>query len=60
MIHTFWTGPCIVKQMAEKFREAGFEVDCEGTEKVYIRSELNNNEILERLKAKHGTSFGLK
>jgi hypothetical protein len=80
MTHTFYTGPCIVRQMAAKFREAGFLVaffepsspcgqasargphgnNGEGTEKVYVQSSLACHEILEALRQKHGTSFGLR
>lgn len=59
------TGPTIVKEMAEKCREAGLNVTIEGTEHVYIEQPGKdtyemNEEIRKALTKKHGTAFGLK
>jgi hypothetical protein len=67
---SFYTGPTIVGQTAAKFREAGFTVTCEGTEKVWIEYVANvaseptirdaeRQQILAKLHQVHGTSFGL-
>jgi hypothetical protein len=59
------TGPCCVKEIAEKCREAGLNVVCEGTERIYIdfhANGLDNARCLAQmtLEAKHGTNFGLR
>jgi hypothetical protein len=64
----FHTGPTIVHQIADKMREAGVAVSCEGTEHVYIDAAPNVGElatdlryqILAVLREKHGTDFGLR
>ena len=64
-LFSLWTGPCLVKQLAEKAREAGLTVTCEGTETVYVVSEGTDAggagwNVLVALVQKHGTDFGLR
>lgn len=59
----FIVGPCLVKQLAQKFREAGFFLT-EGTETLYLPAQGQDfteavGSILDTLKRKHGTTFGL-
>lgn len=61
---SFYTGPTIVRQIAEKMREAGVRVTCEGTERVWCIVEAEDDlsarlDVLNALRAKHGTTFGL-
>lgn len=60
-----WTGPCLVGQIAEKARDAGLAVTCEGTEHVYVRADGSDEgaaawNVLVDLVRKHGTDFGLR
>ena len=60
-----WTGPVLVKQIADKMRDAGLTVTCEGTEAVYVVSEGETPEgaswnVLAALCSNHTTDFGLK
>lgn len=60
-----WTGPVLVKQLADKMREAGLTVACEGTEHVHVESEGTDGEgaawnVLVALFSKHKTDFGLR
>lgn len=60
-----WTGPTLVKQIAEKMRDAGLTVTCEGTESVYVVAEGETQDgaswnVLAALCSKHGVDFGLK
>jgi hypothetical protein len=64
---SFHTGPTIVRQIAEKCREAGLTVACEGTERVYVEAPVESYLdggprlwILARLREVHGTDFGLR
>jgi hypothetical protein len=61
----FHTGPTIVRQIAQKMREAGISVAIEGTERVYVDCEGEdrwsaNQAVLRALREKHGTVFGLR
>jgi len=67
-----YVGPTLVQSMAEKFRDAGLHVRCEGTAHVHVDVETD---VLERsagdrvwrawrafalaLVTRHGTNFGL-
>ena len=60
-----WTGPCHVAELAQKCREAGLTVTCEGTEKIYVliagEDRIDASLRAEKyLNAKHGTHFGLR
>jgi hypothetical protein len=60
-----WTGPCLVRQLADKARDAGVTVTCEGTEHVYVRADGSDGDaaawnVLVDLVRKHGTDFGLR
>lgn len=60
-----WTGPCLVRQLADKLRDAGVTVTCEGTEHVYVLSDGTEGDaaawnVLVDLVRKHGTDFGLR
>lgn len=62
---SFWTGPTIVKQIAEKMRAAGVTVLWEGTERVGVEAEGATKEgarwnVLVDLRRTHGTDFGLR
>jgi hypothetical protein len=60
----FWTGPTLVKQLADKAREAGLDVEIEGTEHIYIRCfgscryAATHNMRVDLIR-KHGKDFGL-
>ena len=61
----FWTGPTLVKAIADRMREAGIVVDIEGTEHVYCQIDGWNDKarrynVCAMLYKKHGTDFGLK
>ena len=61
---SFHTGPTIVRQIAQKMREAGIVVAVEGTEHVHVDCEgedryYANEAVLRALRDKHGTVFGL-
>jgi hypothetical protein len=61
---SFHTGPCIVRQIAEKMREAGVCVTIEGTERVYVKEFgvddfAAREAVREALRRTHGTVFGL-
>ena len=58
-------GPVLVKGMADKMREAGLQVQTEGTEHVYVDIEADSPtgasvQITRALVGKHGTSFGVE
>jgi len=58
------TGPCFVKQYAEKLREAGVHVACEGTEYVYVTIAADSPVeaalgVKAALTLTHGTTLGL-
>lgn len=60
----FWTGPTLVKDIADAMRKAGIQVDLEGTEYVYVTSEGDSFDgaawnVLADLKREHGYDFGL-
>lgn len=60
-----WTGPCLVGQIADKARDAGVTVTCEGTEHVYVEADGTEGDaaawnVLVDLVRKHGTDFGLR
>jgi hypothetical protein len=60
-----WTGPTLVKQLADKLREAGINVTLEGTETVYFVAEGSYPDAagwntLVDLMNTHGTDFGLR
>lgn len=62
---SFYTGPTIVGQIAQKFREAGLAVVCEGTQHVWVPLQTDNEseerlEILAKLRKVHGTDFGIR
>ncbi len=64
-VQGFHTGPTIVGRMAEKCREAGLSVTCEGTERVYVdvpdeHGLQARHWVLACLRQKHGTDFGLR
>jgi hypothetical protein len=57
------TGPTQVKSMAEAFREAGLDVQTEGTESIYVQTEGQDyisaaKSALDKLKS-NGNTFGL-
>ena len=57
------TGPTQVKSMAESFREAGLDVQIEGTESIYVQTEGRDyisaaKSALDKLKS-NGNTFGL-
>jgi len=59
-----WTGPALVKQIADKVREAGFQGVLEGTEHVMFEGEGTTGEAaawdsLVDIRRKHGSDFGL-
>lgn len=58
-VQSFHTGPTIVKAMAQKCREAGLTVTCEGTERVYVEA-TDRYHVLAELRRVHGTDFGLR
>ncbi len=58
-----WWGPVGIYEIAEKCREAGIEITCEGTEHLYLAEDGMDGHaafrgILSKLQAKHGTTFG--
>lgn len=60
-----WTGPTLVQQLADKLREAGIHVACQGTENLYLTAEGEGvggaaHNVLAALMLKHGTDFGLR
>lgn len=64
---SFHTGPTLVKAIADKFRDAGIRVYCEGTERVYVEVEVEGigtdsearENAVDALFRTHGTRFGL-
>lgn len=64
-LFSVWTGPCLMKQLADKVREAGLTVACEGTEVLHVESEGTDVDgaawnILASLCSKHGVDFGFR
>jgi len=63
---SFWTGPCLVKQIAEAMRKAGLRDVGEGTEHVYLTVEEASDEwaakhnALAVLDGQLGHHFGLR
>lgn len=60
-----WTGPVAVKEMAQKFRDAGIEVKTEGTEHIYVVSSGSDShaaswKILSDLNKKYNKDFGVR
>lgn len=60
-----WTGPSMVEDIAQKFRDAGVRVTCVGTEHVHIEAEGYSgstafHNALAALYLKHGTDYGLQ
>jgi hypothetical protein len=60
-----WTGPALVKQLAEKMRQAELDVVCEGTEHVYLDQAGSDAagavwNVLAALCRMHATDFGLR
>lgn len=64
-LFSVWTGPVLVGQLANKMRDAGITVTCEGTETVYVESSGETVDgaswnVLAALCSKHRTDFGLR
>jgi hypothetical protein len=64
-LFSVWTGPCLVGQLADKMREAGLTVACEGTEHVHVESEGETVDgaswnVLAALCSKWATDFGMR
>lgn len=59
-----YVGPCWVKQLADKFREAGINVIFEGTEYLHIEVFAMEQDsvvynVIQELQQVHKTDFGL-
>ena len=60
-----WIGPCNVREYANRMREAGIEVSCEGTERIFVNVDGTDAagaawNALAMLVQKHGSDFGLR
>lgn len=60
-----FVGPTLVAPLADKFRQAGLDVYCEGTEHLYVRipevPECSpSTDLLTALDNAHSTRFGLQ
>jgi hypothetical protein len=60
-----WTGPCLVRQIADKLTEAGVEVTYAGTETVLVEADGADGDgatwnVLVDMTRTHKTDFGLR
>lgn len=60
-----WTGPALVRQIADKLAEAGVDVVYVGTENLLVDGEGADPggaawNVLAAMYAKHGTDYGLR
>jgi hypothetical protein len=55
--YRIYTGPTIVKQVAEKLRALNIDVFLEGTEHVYVSTSLAIHELLKMLPTWRGADF---
>jgi hypothetical protein len=53
-LHVFavYTGPTLVKETAQRLRDAGFAVLCEGTERVYVKTFRKRSDVVAALKCR--------